>query len=371
LNRETRTLFNALWKGLILFLAVNLLFAAIPPGAFSRLSLYNSLFPGRERLPFGENIQRSYNLSLYDLDAMFASLNLDKNKPPDEFRVLVIGDSSVWGTLLHPDETLSGQLTALHLTACDGRAVVAYNLGYPTMSLAKDLLLLDRAPAYQPDLILWPLTLQSLPRSTQLNSPIVANNHTEVRGLIERFYLNLDASALTEPTFWQRTLIGQRRNLADFLRLQLLALPWAATGIDQDYPPEYTPAARDLAADADFDGRNGPDLPPESLAWDALQAGMTLAGGTPVLLVNEPILISSGANAAVRYNFFYPRWAYDSYRDQLAFLASKNQWHYLDLWDAIPEAHFTNSAVHLDPQGERILAEKIAAAMETEFGPCR
>ena len=361
MNREARTLVNALWKGILLFLVINLLFALVPTYTFSRISLYNSLIPGRERLPFGENIQRSYNLSLYDLDAMFASLNLNRNKPADEFRVLVIGDSSVWGTLLRPDETLSGQLNARHLTACGGRTVVAYNLGYPTMSLTKDLLLLDRAPAYQPDLILWPLTLQSLPRSTQLNSPIVANNQAAVRGLIERLQLDLDASALPEPTFWQRTLIGQRRALADYFRLQLLALPWAATGIDQDYPREYTPAARDLAAEADFDGRTGPDLPPESLVWDALQAGMTQAGGTPVLLVNEPILISQGNNSDVRYNFFYPRWAYDSYRAQLASLAAQNQWRYLDLWNAIPEAHFTNSAVHLDPSGVALLAQKIDA----------
>lgn len=363
MNREAHTLLNALWKGLILFLAINLLFAALQPGVFSRISLYNSLFPGRERLPFGENIQRSYNLSLYDLDAMFASLNLNRNKPADEYRVLVIGDSSVWGTLLRPSETLPGQLNALHLSACDGRTVAAYNLGYPTMSLTKDLLLLDRTAAYQPDLILWPLTLQSLPRSTQLNSPIVANNQTDVRQLIEHFKLDLDTSTLPEPTFWQRTLIGQRRNLADALRLQLLALPWAATGIDQDYPDTYTPAARNLQADASFDGRTGPNLPAESLAWDVLQAGMTLAGGTPVLLVNEPILISQGANSDVRYNFFYPRWAYDSYRSQLAALAAQNQWRYLDLWDAIPEAHFTNSAVHLDPAGVTLLAQKIGTAI--------
>lgn len=361
MNRETRTLFNALWKGLILFMAVNLLFGAIQPGAFGRISLYNSLFPGRERLPFGENIQRSYNLSLYNLDAMFASLNLTKNKPGEEYRVLVIGDSSVWGTLLRPGETLSGQLNALQLTACDGRAVVAYNLGYPTMSLTKDLLLLERVPAYQPDLILWLLTLQSLPRSTQLNSPIVANNAADVHALIAKNGLDLDASQLIEATFWQRTLIGQRRNLADVLRLQLLALPWAATGIDQEYPDSFTPAARDLEADASFDGRSGPDLPAESLAWDVLETGMRMAGGTPVLLVNEPILISQGANSDVRYNFFYPRWAYDAYRNQLASLAAQKQWHYLDLWDAIPESHFTNSAVHLDPQGEGMLVQKISA----------
>jgi hypothetical protein len=357
----TRTLLNAFWKGLLLFVIVDLLVALVNPHLLSGLSLYNTLFPGRRRLPFGENIQRSYNLSLYDLDAMFASLDLPADKPADEYRVLVIGDSSVWGTLLRPDETLAGQLDGLGLAACDGRRVAVYNLGYPTMSLTKDLLLLERAAAYQPDLIVWPLTLQSLPRDAQLSSPIVANNAAEVRALIERYDLDLDTASLTDPTFWQRTLIGQRRALADYFRLQLLALPWAATGIDQDYPADYTPAARDLAADPTFAGLSGPDLPDGALAWDVLAAGLAAAGDVPVLLVNEPILIGAGENADLRYNFFYPRWAYDAYRAQLSELAAANGWRLLDLWDALPEAHFTNSAVHLDPPGEALLAARIAS----------
>ena len=32
----------------------------------------------------------------------------------------------------------------------------------------------------------------------------------------------------------------------------------------------------------------------------------------------EPMLISAGKNSDIRYNFFYPRWAYDEYRRQMA-----------------------------------------------------
>ncbi len=360
MKTEPRILFNALWKGVILFLLANLLFAALQPGGLSRVSVYHSVFPGRERLPFGENIQRSYNLSLYDLDAMFASLALRPEKPADEFRVLVVGDSSVWGTLLRNDETLPGQLDALGLTACDGRQVRVYNLGYPTMSLTKDLMLIERAAAYQPDLIIWPVTLQSFPRSLQLESPIAANNRAEIIRLTKKYGLVLDTAGLPEATFWERTIIGQRRALADLARLQLLALPWAATGIDQDYPESYTPAARDLESDASFAGLSGPELPADALAWDVLRAGMAAAGQTPVLLVNEPILISRGDNSDVRYNFFYPRWAYDAYRAQLAEMAAAEGWDYLDLWNAVPEERFTNSAVHLDPQGVGMMVELLA-----------
>ena len=67
-----------------------------------------------------------------------------RRKAPDEYRVLLIGDSSVWGTLLTPEQTLAGQLNANPITAC-GKTVHAYNLGYPTISLMKDLMILDQA----------------------------------------------------------------------------------------------------------------------------------------------------------------------------------------------------------------------------------
>ena len=99
-----------LWKGVALFLVLNFLVAVFPSTGAGRLSLYNRLFPGRERLPFGENPTQAYNLSLFDLDAMFASHILAEGaKPADEYRVLLIGDSSVWGTLLRPEQTLAGQ----------------------------------------------------------------------------------------------------------------------------------------------------------------------------------------------------------------------------------------------------------------------
>ena len=109
---------NVLVKAALLFAVLNLLFALVyPMGFLGRISFYNILFPGRQRLPFGEDQAHAYNLSMYNLDAMFASLHLNgAPRAADEYRVLVVGDLSVWGTLLKPDETLSGQLSAANLT---------------------------------------------------------------------------------------------------------------------------------------------------------------------------------------------------------------------------------------------------------------
>jgi hypothetical protein len=40
--------------------------------------------------------------------------------------------------------------------------------------------------------------------------------------------------------------------------------------------------------------------------------------------------------------------------------AEANDWLYLDLWDLVPASEFTNSAIHLTPTGENLLAGQIA-----------
>ncbi len=368
---DARFLRNVLLKGLLLFLVLDLLVAALPAG-IGRLSLYNRLFDGRLRFPFGEDSERSYNLSLFDLDAMFASHVIAVGpKPAGEYRVIVIGDSSTWGTLLRPEETLAGQLDAAHLTACDGRTVRVYNLGYPTVSLTKDLMVLDYALRYQPDLVIWPLTLEAFPYDKQLSSPIVANNAARVDDLIARYSLSLDPAdpALVRPSFWDQTLIGQRRALADLLRLQLYGVLWSATGIDQTYPTDYTRAQTDFDTDVTFHGQTGPLLDKSQLAFDVFDAVLSAAGDIPVLIINEPMLISSGKNSDLRYNFLYPRWAYDDWRLMMRERAAAEGWIYLDLWNIIPADQFTNSAIHVTPAGQTLMSEQVRPVLQNQLCP--
>jgi hypothetical protein len=298
---------------------------------------------------------------------MFAShvINGDE-KDKNEFRVLLIGDSSVWGTLLKPEETLTGQLNTANIEAC-GKNVRAYNLGYPTISLTKDVLLLSYGMKYQPDLVIWLTTLEAFPTEKQIASPLVANNQESLIRLKSRYGLEFDPKnlAFVQKNSWGKTIIGEQRALADFFRLQIYGVMWAATGVDQTYPTDYVPAQTDLEANEKFHDAEPPILEPNSLALTALETGVRIAGNTPVIIVNEPMLISSGKNSDIRYNFFYPRWAYDSYRDMMAELSQKNQWNYIDLWDIVPANEFTNSAIHLTPAGENVLAEKLAPSIET------
>jgi len=369
MNRRSLTRIFA--KTLAWFVALNALFALVNTpdnaglAALGRASLYNALWPGRLRLPYGDDPERAYNISLNSLEAMVASHIV--SRPTNDFRVFLIGDSATWGWLLRNEETLAGQLNALGLRAPDGRPMRAYNLGYPIMLLTKDLLILRHALRHQPDLIVWLVTLESFPSEAQLDHPIVRNNAPAVRALIADYALRADLAdpRLVSPSLLDRTLVGQRRALADWLRLQAYGALWGATGIDQHYPERYEPARRDFDADLRFRQFTPPELPKSALAFDALDAGIRMAAeaGIPMLIVNEPILVSQGRNSHLRYNALYPRWAYDAYRALLRAHLAQQPVKYTDAWDIVPQEEFTNSAVHLTPRGARLLAEALAPAL--------
>lgn len=366
-NQNIHFSLRVILKALVIFLVINLVFATFYPlPALGKLSIYNNIVPGRKRLPYADNPSRSYNISLFNLDAMFASHEISAgNKPKDEFRVVLIGDSSTWGYLLPVDQTLSASLNQADLKLPDGRTVRSYNLGYPVMSLTKDLLLLSRAIHYDPDMIVWLVTLESFPYDKQLSPPLLQHNPGSLRELIQKYNLRVDENSEhpIENSFWQRTIIGSRRNIADWLRLQLFGILWSATGIDQEIPATFPTRIEDLSEDTGFHELTPPNLDKEDLAVDVLKAGVDLAASIPVIIVNEPMFISSGENSHIRYNFYYPRWAYDDYRQYMDEFSTENDWHYLDLWDAISPAEFTNTAIHLTPDGTDLLAGRIGTAI--------
>ena len=366
-HQTPRYIFRVLIKAGILFFLVNIFFVVSNPlPALGSLSFYNILFPGRLRLPYGDNPSLAYNLTLSNLAAMFASHEISSGpKPPNEYRVLMIGDSATWGYLQSPEEAVAAQLNQMGLTLPDGRLVKVYNLGYPAMSLMKDLLILSQAVAYDPDLIIWPFTLESFPYDKQLYSPVIQDNQELVAALIRDHRLSLDPldPAFDKKGWFDRTVIGRRRDLADLIRLQIYGVLWAATGIDQELPQDYPAVSQDLSADTDFHNLSPPHLTETDLAMEIIQAGMDIAGDIPVLLVNEPIYIARGENSDVRYNFYYPQWAYDDFRLIMSEAALQNDWLYQDVWDLIPPSEFTNTAVHLSPAGAKMFAEDLATSI--------
>lgn len=366
-----RLVLRVLVKAGLLFVFLNLLFAVIyPRDLLGSLSGYNWLFPGRVRLPHSDVPEKAFNLTTANLAAMFRSHELSDPSNRSDFRIAIIGDSSVWGFLLSPDQTFSSQLERQGLVAPDGRAVRVFNLGYPTLSLTKDLMLLDQAMKYDPDMIIWFVTLESVIKSAQIESPLLELNPGRTYELVHRYGLSINGldQKLETPTFLERTIVGSRVELSELIRLQLYGFTWAATGVDHYIPDSYNQRSEDLSAELDYRGLSPNELDEEDLFFEAIDAGDSASGEIPFLVVNEPIFLSPGENSDVRYNFFYPRWAYDRYREMLGLRSGRSGWQLFDLWDAIPPSEFTDSAIHYSRRGSEIMAETLASILENDFG---
>lgn len=345
-------------KAVTLFVIANLLIGIFNP-PFYNLSLYNKVFPGRVRLPFGTD-GGIYGVMVDNLDVMMASHQISAPKADDEFRVVLIGDSSVWGEGAHVSQSIAVLWNQTE-PGCNGRKIKYYNLAYPHPSVVKDLIILDKAMEFDPDLVLWFVTLNTLtPRRL---SPFIRANADRAERVLNTHDIpfDLDDVATTGGfnAFYEKTLIGQRSDLARMLRLQAVGLLWAMTGTDS-YEPETRTVHQDndVSADIIYKGTETPDELQDQIMWNALTAGHQIAGQVPIMIINEPIFIATGTNSDVRYNSGYPRWAYDYYRAELQSKSQMNQWNYLDLWDSVPAAYFPDGVIHVSPEGRHVIIEK-------------
>jgi hypothetical protein len=353
---------RVLGKALILFLLINIVYALIDP-SLGGISAYNHVIPGRVRFPFG-SANDPYVVSVDNLDVMTASHAISSPKKTEEYRVVLVGDSSVWGEKISAQDSISTQWNSLNMQ-CNGRLIKFYNLGYPHPSIIKDLIVLDKAMQYEPDMVIWFVTLNTLiPRRL---SPFIAANSEEAAKVLNTYkipYSHEDELAMAKPSFFDKTLVARRSELARAIKLQAVGLLWMVTGQDKR-PSKAVPAlSPDVDDDPKFRGWAPGVKLEKKMVFEALQAGHKIAGSVPILIVNEPIFIASGQNSDIRYNDVYPRWAFDQYREIMAGEAQKSQWNYLDLWNAVPDSEFSDTSLHISAQGERQLIQGINPALQ-------
>jgi len=364
---------RVLIKSLLLFTIANLALAYFNP-TFGGFSIFNHLVKGRVRLPAQRQLHDPFNqgiLSFQDMGALFASHLIARSKPQGEYRVVLLGDSSIWGWTLQPPDILSEQINQMKLVTCAGKAVKVYDLAYPSPSYIRDLLILDQALRYQPDLVVWPLTIATL-ISNKSDQEIWGFQSDRVLQLVERYRLVVPrASQLHAHGFFEHTILYQRSRIKVVIADQLYGLLWAATGLDAGFPPP-NPPLNDLAADSEFATFQSPaerGLLVKSFQFSALETGRSLAGNVPILFFNEPIFIANGLNSSIRYNKDYPRWAYDEYRLSMGDWMKEQQLPYEDFWNAIPPSEFTDPELHLTPQGEHLLANRLAPEIQNMACP--
>jgi len=359
---------------LILFLIANGVFALIDP-PISRLSLLNGLLPGFQRFP-NPRVPGEKNGTLTfsgeiarNLDMLFpAHIISAREKPKEEYRVILIGDSSAWGAGLHLEQTMTEQINQAQLMPCEDRQIVVYNLGYPGVSAIKDLLILsESAKSYHPDLMIWSFTLTTFVSGKGRDNAYAADNYERFRALEESsgYYFGSKKFSSGEPSFIDRTLYGRRGELNYLLRLHLFDLKSMSLGTDYLGTPEDIDFVQGPAGNKnDFlEFRPGDDIE-EILDINLFLAAGKISGTVPILYFNEPIYIEE--NNPVRYNQVYPRWVYDLYRELFDRVSKEQSWIYLDLWNALPPDEFVDTVFHRTFEGETRVAQALIPVIQAE-----
>lgn len=365
-------------KTLLLFILFNLLYAVIDPPLDQYILLDRRSSPGSERFPQLWIPEETTDGTIFlgrqfisNMPFLFGSHEVSSPaRRPGEYRIFIFGDSSVWGTLLSNAETLSGQINALKLEACGGRPVVAYNLGYPSNSATKDLILMEAAQKYEPDLSIWLFSLLAFTELRQ-HVPFVIDNPQAVSMLVEKYGLAHQVSSPSRPSssLLDRTIIGRRQDL--HLLVQLYLSTYITNSIGTDDPrilADIVPFEKKPSASFTYMGIDPPADLRDYLALDTLEIANKINNGK-IIYVNEPIFIASGAHSEISYNDGYPRWAYDQYRSILEQDSAQHGWKFLDTWNLVDPERYTNGIFHMDPAGERILAERISQAIMEQVCP--
>lgn len=301
-----------------------------------------------------ERSQLRYLAEVTNMYVLFASHILDNQpKAPNEYRVIMIGDSGTWSNYMPFGESLGGRLNAANLPACNGKTVKVYNMAIRGTTLVKDLVFIDKAVTYKPDLVLWFLTLNTFRPDSQLQGRnFVPVNRAYITDLSKRHNLGLNTSKLTVST-------------------QTTEQAWEIVRAAQEptHQDAYPIMEQDQTADNKFGRLAQQKLDQTTLPFNLFYAGLKILSKTKVQVVNEPIFVAAGANSDIRYNEYYPRWAYDQFRQMMVQESKAKGWNYLDLWNAIPSFQFTGTPLHRMPYGEFLMYRKMMPVIQ-KFAAC-
>lgn len=355
-----RTWLRIVVKALVLLAIFDIVFISLDlSDKLLTVSVFGSLVPYRNRLvAFQEDVPNQ----LLPLDVLLRAHEIARPKAADEFRVVLLGDSGILGAGDPDDGTVSALMTATGQTI-EGKHVRAYNLAFPVPSAIRDLLIGDASLTYQPDLIVWFVTLAGF-RDDGLDQLIEANPRLMTQ-LTAKFGLNgMNARTYghASEAWWQRSIFVQNSVLYRWLKLQTFfavrqySFKTIPAGIILQFPVPKEPAIR--ADDPAFAPMPNPN-------WPVLPA-LTQLARVPVLVVNEPILVMP--QAGVNYNLEIGRQVYDDYRTALNQYCEEHYLWCLDIWDSVPVSGYTDSTVHRTVAANGIITKLVLDEAQKKLG---
>lgn len=281
-------LLRALIKALFLFVVFNLVYGVVQParnGLFP--SLYNIVFPGRERF------QKGYEFDPYRL----LNDHIISQATADTYNIVMLGSSEIWGSRSTPTESIPTYLDKVGMVAADGRPVRVYNLAYPFPYAFKDLVVLEAAVEKQIPMDLVILSTFDVTLSMQWAPHVVSSANLALETSVIKHY-GLPAKYF-DPESTNRDDIGpvfvpewqDRDALSAWASMQMRGLLWSFTGDDAD---EMTITLRNIppALKKYFPPLTLARVSPENTMLKAF-AQFQRERGIPVIILDAPVPVES------------------------------------------------------------------------------
>lgn len=316
----------------------------------------------------GRRLHPLPNPEVFWLEIMMRQHELCWRAPsaPAEQRVLLFGSSAVYGFPLPVEETvgwyLNEEIAAAH------RPAHVFNLAFVTPNQVRDALLIHEALAYDPDVIVYPLTLAEFRHIAPMWFPTSTRFFDMNDAALRRLAADPPAG-LEEPVqryatanvknAGRRHVTDQLRDAGLYTRRLAGAAAAAFTARINSPRPRHQPKAGKQQKEYDCSETERSMMSYANWKdWNVLAylEDLQRRRGIRVLVVHWPI---SHEPVGKCYSVRYTDAAVNDFADWIAAQAAQRQLAYLDLRTFIPNETFIDS-LHIKPEGHRMIATRIA-----------
>ena len=332
-------------KALVLFTVFNVLLVAFPS---TYHFVFNLLMPKLDRFPmyavtYDPSAKHGYGIErVVDVRTLFNSHVISRDvKAQNEYRVIFIGDSTIRNGLFYSQ-------VRHHRYVC-GKDLQFYNLGYYGASAAKDLMIMQEAMKYSPDLILWSVT-NSI---TSNDNDFLQANPGELEKMDNEYgfsipYNKNDDYSIGMDSAYYRTQ-AQLRVEGRLLLYYFFLYP--ATGNNEAISEM---ANRDAfnALSTENTVSSPPVTNPRDILASDLRAFQSITDNISAYLINEPrpgVIVNSEA--------------YKQYLADLTDLSNLQGIKMKNLATLIPDDDFTTLMIHRDYYGDTLFAQAVIPAI--------
>jgi hypothetical protein len=323
-----------------LFIVFNALYLIVQPLDLSSLTLYNHVFPGRLRFGWANEPGTKVPLvNEFRLSRLIADHIISAPKQSNEYRVIFLGSSEVWGAPdIRPQDTMPVVIDNMGLKAPDGRIVRSYNLAYIIPDSFKDLLILDETlrRVDKPDLIVFTANRSAF--SAIIPHTLAQNNPEDAFRLKQEYNLStISLDGVTEsPWIATHNFFAERSDIVAWLMNQAYSVTWAQSKVD--YPEQRSYLGHPYLGMVGW----------RNTRPGVLDAMVSLAAQykLPLLLVTVPMNYASP----------FSQWMQGQ--------AQKFDIPLLDCSSLLPPKYFTDTYLHLNLDGHQRFAKMVSVWLQ-------